>query len=89
MSDDGPRFYSPGELSDVALSPGQVRALARDTKEDVEAIGRAVMKLATKLDRVIDLADRVIDLEARANKSDYRLDRIEAALSLTEKDTPP
>jgi hypothetical protein len=79
-----PKFYRPGELTDESLSPGQVRALARDTKDDVEAIGRAVMKLATKLDRVIDLADRVIELEARANRGDARDDEQDKRLAALE-----
>jgi len=74
-----PRFYGPGELDDLALLPGEFRALRRDTKYGFEMLANKIMP---SLDEIkasnVELRARVADHETRL-----------AALEAERKGNPP
>lgn len=66
-----------GELTDLALLPGEFRAFRRETHDSLESIARALQSL----DRIEKRLDVVIDrqnvLEARVDGIDKRLTALE------------
>jgi len=80
VSGDGPKIFSPGELADEHLTPGQLRALARDTKDDLATIQGRIADIVGRLDKVLKLADRMAELEAKESALEYRVDELERAV---------
>ena len=71
---DGPRFVRPGDLDDGALLLGEFRMFRAEARADLE---RALLRLDSISEAVIEIRASVLVLECAQRKADARVDVID------------
>jgi len=75
-----PRFYGPGELTDVALLPKRFELHAAEVRDSFKLLGDRILPTITRVEeQLTSLTVRVGELEQAQHRTDDRLAALEAA----------